>query len=278
MTVDSYRFEETGVGCEAHDDPTCLCDVVITKPVEVKHSLGFHPNAVLFSDTAHRRGALTCDGLEAHMSVVLGIYDAAAKTFRGKTLLSKAEKAIAHVDRREHEGDRREFHPTEEQKDWMRRNIPLSQAAFIVEQGPETVREWRKRNGVKIDLGLSDFQRSGATPTRRNLRPYNYGLFKIDMHDPEVRSVLEDRTLTIDQAGAVLGCDKGVVYRARQRLGIAPLPHKGAKRALDWNDPNVIAILDGGMTEREASEALGVAKATIHRRRHARDGGSLAKQ
>lgn len=28
-----YRFTQTGVGCKAHDDPACLCDVVITAPV-----------------------------------------------------------------------------------------------------------------------------------------------------------------------------------------------------------------------------------------------------
>jgi len=270
MFLEPYEFEETGVGCKAHGDPTCLCDVAITEPVEVKHSLGMHANAVLFSKTVAKSRNVREDFV-GHMGRLLRIYDDAAIMFRGKSALTRGEEKIAHTDRREHEGDHRHFHPTPEQEDWMRRNIPIGQAAFIVDQHPETVRLWRERNGVRIDLGISDFQRKNATPTRRNLRPYNYGTSKIDVCDPAVRKVLKDRTLTIDQAGAVLGCDKGVVYRARQRLNVAPLPRKGAPRALDWNDPKVIAVLDGGMTEREAAEALGVAKATIHRRRHARD-------
>jgi len=277
MFSEPYGFEETGVGCETHDDPTCLCDVIIVEPVEVKHSLGLETHSVLFSKTAAKTINVR-ESFVRHMGLLLRIYDDVAIVFYGKSALTRGEEKIAHTDRREHEGDHRHFHPTPEQEGWMRRQIPISQAAFMVDQHPETVRLWRERNGVKIDLGVSDFQRKNATPTRRNLRPYNYGTSKVDVYDPDVRKVLEDRTLTIDQAGAVLGCDKGVVYRARQRLGVAPLPHKGAKRALNWDDPSVIAILDGGMTEREAAEELGVSKATVHRRRHARDSATIANQ
>lgn len=271
MFIQAYKFEETGVGCEAHGDPTCLCDVIITKPVEVKHSLGMHPNAVLFSATVHRQSILVRDNFEKHMAALLGLYDAAAIKFRGKSALTRGEEEIAHADRREHEGDHRHFEPTPEQEGWMRRNIPLAQAAFIVDQHPETVRQWRKANGVKIDLGVSDFQYKNATPTRKNIRPYNYGTSKINVFDPDVRKVLEDRTLTIDQAGALLGCSGNVVYRARQRLHIPPLPRRGAKRAVDWDDPKVIAILDGGMSGREAAEALGCGLTTVHTRRKMRD-------
>jgi hypothetical protein len=30
-----YRFHESGVGCAEHSDPTCLCDVVVVKPVQI---------------------------------------------------------------------------------------------------------------------------------------------------------------------------------------------------------------------------------------------------
>jgi hypothetical protein len=30
-----YRFVETGVGCAAHNDPTCLCDVIVSAPSEI---------------------------------------------------------------------------------------------------------------------------------------------------------------------------------------------------------------------------------------------------
>lgn len=32
----AYEFQETGVGCAAHNDPACLCDVIINEPVEVE--------------------------------------------------------------------------------------------------------------------------------------------------------------------------------------------------------------------------------------------------
>jgi hypothetical protein len=153
----------------------------------------------------------------------------------------------------------------------MRKNIPIGQAAFIVDQSPETVRQWRKANGVVVDLGLSDFQRSNATPSRKNLRSPRKGQFKINQNDPAVRAVLEDRTLTIIEAGERLGCDKGVVYRARKALGIASLPKSGKRGTVKWDDPDVIAILDGGMTEREAAAALGCSPSQINRKRHARD-------
>lgn len=41
---DRYVFEETGVGCEAHDDPTCLCDVTIELPTTIRYT---------FRDVAH---------------------------------------------------------------------------------------------------------------------------------------------------------------------------------------------------------------------------------
>ena len=36
LEVPLHTFEETGEGCEAHADPNCLCDVVISQPVAVK--------------------------------------------------------------------------------------------------------------------------------------------------------------------------------------------------------------------------------------------------
>ena len=277
MFAKPYEFEETGVGCGTHGDPTCLCDVVITKPVEVKHSLGAEVSAVLFSNSVNKHFNVREDFV-GHVGSLLKLYDAAAKRFRGSTALARADIEIAHADSREHYGDRRPFHPTVEQQAWMRRNIPNSQAAFIVDQTQDTVRMWRKANGVHIDLGLSDFQRKNANQTRRNLRAPTYNQFKINQNDPEVRAILEDRTLTIIKAGERLGVDKGVVHRARKRLGIASLPKSGKRCTIDWSDPNVIAVLDGGMTEREASRALGCSPSQINRKRHARDGVTLANQ
>ncbi len=268
--VKPYAFEETGVGCEAHGDVSCLCDVVIDKPVEIKHSLGEHGNTILFSRTVAEHINVR-DDLAAHMALVLGLYDGAAKTFRGTAILDTAAATVAQDDYREWHGDHRQFHATPYQEEWMRRNIPIGQAAFIVDQSPETVRQWRKANGVKIDLGLSDFQRSNATPSRKNLRSPRKGQFKINQNDPAVRAILEDRTLTIIEAGERLGVDKGVVYRARKALGIASLPKSGKRGTVDWNHPDTITILDGGMTEREAAAALGCSPSQVHRKRSARD-------
>jgi hypothetical protein len=264
--VKSYRFEETGVGCKAHDDPECLCDVVISEPVEVKHSLGFHSDAVLFSNTAHRKKLPVRACLETHMGMVLGLYDAAAQTFRGKSLLAKADETIAVVDRREHEGDHRSFNPTPEQEGWMRRQIPNTQAAFIVDQNTETVRAWRKRNGVVIDLGPSDFQIKNSRP----MKPKKETKARIDFDSDDVDVLLSDRSLSAVDVAGRLGVSKNTVVRQRQARGIHGAAVGGVKTNVDWTHPDTLAVLDGNLSEREAGRALGVAQTTVARYRKRR--------
>jgi hypothetical protein len=48
--VPLYEFTEPSVGCAAHSDPTCLCDVVIDRRVAVR----YRPSQVLFGDFAAR--------------------------------------------------------------------------------------------------------------------------------------------------------------------------------------------------------------------------------
>ena len=63
-----YTPLESGVGCEAHADPACLCDVVVVNPVEIKH-IPFH------SEILNELGDDTINGRNLHeyLRIVIGI-------------------------------------------------------------------------------------------------------------------------------------------------------------------------------------------------------------
>lgn len=46
-----YHYRETGVGCAEHSDPSCLCDVVVTDPVQIQPTYDY-PYADLSADDA----------------------------------------------------------------------------------------------------------------------------------------------------------------------------------------------------------------------------------
>lgn len=68
-----YQFTETGVGCSGHADPNCLCDVVVTCPVDVDAT------EIRFGDLASQ----VCDGLSPgtfyeFAELLLGMHEAHA--------------------------------------------------------------------------------------------------------------------------------------------------------------------------------------------------------
>lgn len=67
-----YTFTETGVGCEAHSDPNCLCDVNIDNPMAAEAV------TILFSDIAKQAlGAATVSSANIYdwAELVLGLHD-----------------------------------------------------------------------------------------------------------------------------------------------------------------------------------------------------------
>jgi hypothetical protein len=67
-----YRTWETGVGCAAHGDPTCLCDVVIGEPAPIiKTEHKFHNIALneLGDDVVSERN------LHEFFTIVLGLFE-----------------------------------------------------------------------------------------------------------------------------------------------------------------------------------------------------------
>lgn len=68
-----YRFVESGVGCEAHSNPTCLCDVHVTDPVVVQSDVPLmFEQAIL--DELGEHGANERNVHEI-ASVLLGLYE-----------------------------------------------------------------------------------------------------------------------------------------------------------------------------------------------------------
>lgn len=67
-----YRPRESGVGCAEHDDPTCLCDVVITQrtPIIVNIEHKYHAEALgeLDDDTVSSRN------IYEFLQIVLGLH------------------------------------------------------------------------------------------------------------------------------------------------------------------------------------------------------------
>lgn len=66
-----YRIKESGVGCTEHDDPTCLCDVVIGEQVPIlRTEHKYHQLALneLNDDTVSERN------LHEFFTIVLGLY------------------------------------------------------------------------------------------------------------------------------------------------------------------------------------------------------------
>lgn len=64
-----YVPETTGVGCAEHNDPECLCDVIVSDPVPIR----FNTSEVMFGSSAHAAGG---DDLYDWACLTLGAYDA----------------------------------------------------------------------------------------------------------------------------------------------------------------------------------------------------------
>lgn len=73
-----HKFVQTGVGCKAHDDPTCLCDVKIPEtpiPVTLSGELRYGTVAAKLLEIDE----ITPDVFHEFISVMLGMADHAAK-------------------------------------------------------------------------------------------------------------------------------------------------------------------------------------------------------
>ena len=68
--MNAYQFEETGVGCEAHQDPDCLCDVrLLPNPVPVRK---------FYLPSEAPRGAADGNSFVAWAERAMGLFEALA--------------------------------------------------------------------------------------------------------------------------------------------------------------------------------------------------------
>lgn len=281
MVFQAYDFEETEVGCAAHNDPSCLCDVVVNNPVEVTHGLGDCDIAVLFSVEANKDMCVK-DDFVTHVGIMLAIYDAAAKGIR------KADETIRLVDSVEYNPLARRVSFTEADEVWLRKDIPHTWAAAALGlERAEPVIEWRKKHGVTITKRPSDFQSTEWRFSRRGPKkikptPPPPRPLSLNVDDPAVLEALRDTNNTSVELGRRWGVSHTTVWRTRKRLGIEQPEPKNARetfiaRKVDWKHPDTIAILDGNLSERDAAYHLGCSHSSVRRHRMKRDRATMQR-
>lgn len=105
--AERYEFTETGVGCDRHADPTCLCDVDLTR-ISVT-PLVYPPSAVLYSRLAADLCIKEFDKItwEGWAGWLCAITDEAAKRKVGALVSVLAEFRAEEADEARFSGDQR---------------------------------------------------------------------------------------------------------------------------------------------------------------------------